>query len=203
MIFCYNKSQKFFEITSIFPALPRLSLRYKVMGVEPASVSDGGFAPGLRQSPWQYESIPCGLFLARTKIRSPETASHSTRSNFRGIFRAKEAALLTQGNDDKGKRAEKYPRGATRFDSRHLIKYFTRFQRFCKSFLKFFGEIFCFGAEAAPLAHLKTAPSSFFRAARMFATVSSAWSSVSVPSSERITREYAVERVPSGTPGPS
>ncbi len=28
--------------------------------------------------------------------------------------------MLTQGNDDKAKSAEKGPRGAARFDSRHL-----------------------------------------------------------------------------------
>ncbi len=84
----------------------------KATGVGPTPVSGGGFAPVRRQSPWQYGSIPRGLFLARTQIRSPETASHSTRRNFRAIFRAEEAALLTQGNDDKRKSAEKGPRGA-------------------------------------------------------------------------------------------
>ena len=52
-------------------------------------------------------SIPCGIFLASTNRRSAKTASHLCEGFFRGIFGAEDAALLTQGKDDKPKSAEK------------------------------------------------------------------------------------------------
>ena len=54
----------------------------------------------------------------------PKTASHSTRSNFRVIFVEVEEALLTQGDDNETKSAEKGPRGAARFGSRQLYSGF-------------------------------------------------------------------------------
>ena len=57
----------------------------KVRGVEPLPVFSGGFPPNLRQSPWKYDSIPCGLFLVSTKIRSLKTALHLRARGFRGI----------------------------------------------------------------------------------------------------------------------
>ena len=50
--------------------------------------------------------------------------------------------------------------------------------------------------------HLITAPSFALSASRIPFTVSSAWSSVSVPSSERSVSDHAVLRFPSGTPVP-
>jgi hypothetical protein len=46
------------------------------------------------------------------KIRSVKTALHLSARNFRGIFVAADAALLTQGKDNKAKSAEKGRRQA-------------------------------------------------------------------------------------------
>ncbi|MDD6188265.1 MAG: hypothetical protein PUB32_01640, partial [Clostridiales bacterium] len=65
---------------------------------------------GLENTP----SILCARFLAWTKIRSVKTARHIPARNVRGIFVAADAALLTQGKDNKAKSAEQGRRNAVR-----------------------------------------------------------------------------------------
>jgi hypothetical protein len=84
----------------------------KAAGVEPASVLTGGFTPMLRKIPCKYGSISHTILLAWTKIRSGKTAMHLSARNFRAIFDAADAALLTQGKDNKAKSAEKGRRQA-------------------------------------------------------------------------------------------
>ena len=47
------------------------------------TVLPGIFPPMLRQSPWQYVSITCGLFLARTKICSGKTVREALNKSAR------------------------------------------------------------------------------------------------------------------------
>jgi hypothetical protein len=68
----------------------------------------------LRKISCKYVSIRYELLLAWTKIRSVKTASHLSASNFQGIFVATDAALLTQGKDNKAKSTEKGRRQAVR-----------------------------------------------------------------------------------------
>ena len=46
-------------------------------------------------------------FLRLGKRRQPKTARHLSANNFRLIFGADDAALLTQGKEDKAKSSEK------------------------------------------------------------------------------------------------
>ena len=50
--------------------------------------------------------IPCGIFLVLTKNSSVKTASHLSARGFVEIFGAEDAALLTQGKDNKAKRSQ-------------------------------------------------------------------------------------------------
>jgi hypothetical protein len=52
------------------------------------------------------------ILLAWTKIRSGKTAMHLSARNFRAISDAEDAALLTQGKDNKAESAEKSRRQA-------------------------------------------------------------------------------------------
>jgi hypothetical protein len=72
----------------------------------------GGFSPMLRKISCKYVSIHCEILLAWTKIRSVKTALHLSASNFRMIFVAADAALLTLSCDNKTKNAEKGRRQA-------------------------------------------------------------------------------------------
>jgi len=55
-----------------------------------------------------------GPYTKRRKRRSEKTALHISARRIRGVFGVKEAALLTQGNDDKAKSAESCRRNAMR-----------------------------------------------------------------------------------------
>ena len=59
--------------------------------------------------------IPCVFFLVLTKKRSVKTAKHSTAGNFALDFCADDAALLTQGKEDKEKYEQKDRCGAIGF----------------------------------------------------------------------------------------
>jgi hypothetical protein len=56
---------------------------------------------------YQYAGIRCVILNALEKFCSVKTAMHRTPGNFRGIFAAADAALLSQGKDNKAKSAEK------------------------------------------------------------------------------------------------
>jgi len=51
--------------------------------------------------------ILCGIFLALPTNCSAKTAAHLSARGFVGIFGAANAALLTQGKDNKAKRSQK------------------------------------------------------------------------------------------------
>jgi len=51
--------------------------------------------------------ISCGIFLALTKNSSVKNAAHLSARGFVEIFGAANAALLTQGKDNKSKRSQK------------------------------------------------------------------------------------------------
>jgi hypothetical protein len=87
-------------------------LRLRHTRVTPAPVLEGKFPPIHRKIPCKYGSIHCGIFLDLTEICSAKTASHLSAGNFRGIFAADDDALLTQGEEEKGKSTEKGRRQA-------------------------------------------------------------------------------------------
>jgi len=68
--------------------------------------------------------IPFGILLVLTANSRHKTALHPSARNFFGIFGAEDAALLTQGKDDKAKIIERTAEGLVVFRSPLLRRYY-------------------------------------------------------------------------------